>query len=396
MLLDGLKVLDFTQAAGGPFGTQLLGDFGADVIKIEPPTGDHFRPLLKGTWAFSLNRNKKSIALDLKTPEGKEIIHRLIKTADVLIESFVPGTMGRLGLDYEKVKKLNPKIIYCSFSGYGQTGPYRRRAGYDVCAQCESGLMAATGEEGRPYVRIGSSLIDYGTGMYACIGILLALLDRQVTGKGQFIDVSLLDTAVSWMNYRITYYSLTGKNPKRMGSAANFTVPYQVFDTADKPMFIGVSTNKFWKDFCKILNLEDLIEDHRFDTNERRLENKDILIPIIQKELKKHKSAELQKKLEEVGIPCAQVLKISEMVKDPHVNAREMVVDMECPGYGKLKTSGIPIRMTRTKGEIKRRAPLLGEHTVEVLKKANYKDEEINVFFKKGIVFQQKLNKFKS
>jgi len=386
--LHGIKVLDFTQAAGGPYGTQILGDFGAEVIKIEPLTGDHFRPLLKGAWAFSVNRNKKSIALNLKTPEGKDIINNLLKTADVFIEAFVPGTMDKLGFGYEAVRKVNPGIIYCSMSGYGQDGPYSARSGYDVCAQCESGLMASTGEEGRPYVRIGSSLIDYGTGMNACIGILLAILDRQKTGEGQYIDVSLLDTAVSWMNYRITYFSLTGKNPQRLGSAANFTAPYQVFSTADKPLFIGVSTEKFWKIFCKIINLEEYVDDQRFNTNENRLRNREALITLVEGELKKHSSAELREKLDEAGIPCAPVLKVGDTVSDPHIKARQMIVDIDCPGYGRLKTSGIPIRLSRSMGEIKSVAPLLGEHTVKILEENGFSEDQIAYLQERGVILQ--------
>jgi len=386
--LDGIRVLDFTQVAGGPYGAQILGDFGADVKKIEPLTGDHFRNKFGGIWCFSLNRNKRGLALSLKSDEGRDIVKRLIKTADVFFEAFVPGTMERLGFGYDAVKKLNPKIIYCSFSGYGQTGPYRDRAGYDVCAQAESGLMAATGEEGQSYVRTGTSMIDYGTGMNACIGILLALLDKKKTGEGQYLEVSLLDTAVSWMNYRITYYSPTGKNPPRVGSAASFSCPYQVFETADKPMFIGVSTDKNWKIFCRELDLQTLSEDPRFAANEKRLENREILVPLLQKELKRYSSSELIDKLGTIGIPYAQVLKVGEMMELPHVNDTGMVVKMDSPGRGKLSIPGIPIRMSSSKGEIRRRAPELGEDTDEILKEIGYGDEEIDRLQKKGIIGQ--------
>lgn len=386
--LDGIKVLDFTQAAGGPFGGQLLGDMGADVIKIEPLTGDHFRHMLGGAWTAAINRNKRGIAVDLKKPEGKEIILKMAKNADVFMEAFVPGVMDKLGLGYGVIKEINPRIIYCSISGYGQTGPYRGRAGYDVCAQCESGIMAATGEEGRPYVRIGSSLIDYGTGMYAAYGIALALLEREKTGRGQQIDVSLLDTGVSWMNYWITYYSLYHENPPRLGSGHQYAAPYQVFETKDRPMFIGVSTDKFWKSFCQVLNLPELAADPRFATNDDRVKNRAELVPLVQKVIKEYTSAELLEKLDAVGIPCAPVNKIGDMVADPHVQERETVITMEYPGFGKILVPGIPLRLSETPGEIRRAAPLLGEHTVEVLAEAGYTEAEIKQLLEKKVVLQ--------
>ena len=384
--LDGIRVLDFTQVAGGPYGAQILGDFGADVIKIEPLSGDHFRGKFDGTWCFSLNRNKRGLALNLKTEEGREIVNKLIKTADVFFEAFVPGTMERLGFGYDTVNRLNPAVIYCSFSGYGQTGPYRNRAGYDVCAQAESGIMAATGEEGRPHVRIGASAIDYGTGMNACIGILLALLDREKTGKGQHIDVSLLATGLSWMNYRISYYSLTGKNPGRVGSAATFNCPYQVFETADVPMFIGVSTDKFWKIFCRELDFEELVDDPRFITNDKRLENSKILIPLLTEALRGYTSDDLAEKLGSVGIPYAKVLKVGEMMELPHVKETGMVISMDSSEHGRLAVPAVPIRMSGSAGEIRRSAPRIGEHTNEILREIGYTDVEIDRLQKKSAI----------
>lgn len=385
--LDNIKVLDFTQAAGGPFGSQMLGDMGADVIKIEPLSGDHFRFSLKGVWIPTLNRNKRSIAINLKDTEGRKAILNLAEKADVLFESFVPGTMDGLGLGYEVIEAVNPGIIYCSLTGYGQKGLYRQRAGYDVCAQAESGLMAATGEEGRPHVRIGASVVDYGTGMFAAYGITLALLERQKTGRGQYIDVSLLDTAVTFMNYWYTYYYVTGEDPPRMGTGHLNAVPYQVFEASDRPVFVGVSTNKFWETFCDLFNLNHLAGDPRFATNAGRVKNREQLVPLLQEVLRQYDSAELTARLNSGGIPCAIVMKVSEAVEDPHIK-ENILVETDCRNFGRLKIPGIPVRLSDTPGEIKRPGPLLGEHTVEILKETGYSDDEINQLIEKKVILQ--------
>jgi len=386
--LEGIKVLNFTQGAGGPFGAMMLGDMGADVIKIEPPTGDHFRPTLGGAWVVVVNRNKRSLVLNLKTKEAREIALKLAEKADILMEAFVPGVMDKLGLGYDTIKKINPGIIYCSVSGYGQDGPYRERAGYDIAAQCESGLLAATGEADRPPVRVGSSLIDYGTGMYGAYTIALALMHREKTGKGQYIDVSLFDTAVSWMNYWIAFYSLRGINPPRVGSGHALGAPYQVFDTKDLPVFIGVSTDKFWKDFCKILKLDNMVDDPRFATNEQRVKNKSELLPLIFEVLKQYSSKEIREKMESVGIPCARVQQVSDVIKDPHVIERKMVIEMDYAPTGRVKVPSIPYRMSETPGEIRCPAPVLGEHTFEVLKEIGYSEEELRQLQEKKIIMQ--------
>jgi len=386
--LEGLRILDFTQAAGGPFGSMTLADMGADVIKVEPLTGDHFRPMMGGAWSVVVNRNKRGLAIDLRNPEAKEVIFRLIKDADVFMEAFVPGVMERLGFSYETVNKVNPRIIYCSVSGYGQTGPYRNRPGYDVCAQAECGLMAATGEPGRPPVRVASSLIDYGTGLFGAFAILLAVLTRQKTGEGQYIDVSLFDTAVSWMNYWITYYSITGEDPPRVGSGHLYAAPYQVFETKDEPLFIGVSTEKMWQDFGRILNLGELVTDLRFAKNADRIKNRDELISIIQGVLKNYSSIELKEMIDPVGIPCARVLPISKVVENEHVKEREVIIEIDDPALGRVKVPGIPFRMSKSLGQIRRSTPRVGEHTVEILKEAGYNEAEISSFIEKKIVLQ--------
>lgn len=386
--LEGIKVVDFTQAAGGPFGAMLLGDLGADVIKVEPLAGDHFRVVLGGAWVAAINRNKRGLAVDLRAPEGKEIARKLVTEADVLMEAFVPGVMDRLGLGYAEVSKINPQIIYCSISGYGQTGPYRERAGYDACAQCESGLMAATGEEGRPPVRVGSSLIDYGTGLYAAFAIMAALRYRDQTGSGQHIDTSLLETGISFMNYWITLYSLTGQNPPRVGSGHAMAVPYQVFATKDVPVFIGVSSERAYQAFCKALNCPELAEDPRFLTNDDRCKNRDALVPLVQDLLKQLTSGEILAKMNAIGIPCAPVLTVGEMMQDPHVKERGMIVEMEYPCFGKIKVPNIAFRLSKSPGAIKRPAPVVGQHTVEILKEVGYSEEQIKELLAKKVVLQ--------
>jgi|WetSurMetagenome_2_1015567.scaffolds.fasta_scaffold92117_2 crotonobetainyl-CoA:carnitine CoA-transferase CaiB-like acyl-CoA transferase len=386
--LNGIKVLDFSQAAAGPFCTMLLGNMGADVIKIEPFSGDHFRPFMGGAWSSSINLSKRSLAINLKENEGKDIILKMAEKADVLIEAFVPGTMDKLGLGYRDISAVNQRIIYCSISGYGQSGPYRGRSGYDVCAQCESGLMAATGDEGSPYVRIASSLMDYGTGMYAAFGIALALRHRDRTGEGQQLDLSLLDTAVSWMNYWITYYSLTGKNPPRAGSGHLFAAPYQVFETKDKPMFIGVSTDKFWKIFCEIIKIQHLVNDPRFATNANRTENRHILLPLIKEELKKYTRSWLMSKLSDAGIPCAQVFTVGEMLDDEHVNARRMVVELTDPQLGPVKVINVPLRMSKSQGSVRSPSPMIGQHSIEVLQEAGFSEEAIQNLQRQGVIRQ--------
>ncbi|HAG09613.1 MAG TPA: formyl-CoA transferase [Desulfotomaculum sp.] len=386
--LEGIKVLDFTQAAGGPFGGMILGDMGAEVIKVEPPSGDHFRPTMGGAWSVVVNRNKRGLAIDLRTPEAKEVIFRLVKEADVFMEAFVPGVMERLGFNYEQVSKINPKIIYCSISGYGQSGPYKKRPGYDICAQAESGLMAATGEPDRPPVRIASSLIDYGTGMYGVIGILMALMVREKTGKGQYIDVSLFDTAVSWMNYWITFCSITGQNPPRVGSGHLLGAPYQVFNTKDDPLFIGVSTEKMWKEFCRLLNLSHLYDDPRFVKNADRTKNRADLISLVQEILSKYGSVELKEMMDSVGIPCARVMTVSQVIEDPHVGERGVVVELNDPVLGKVKVPGIALRLSDTPGQIKTSTPRIGEHSTDILKEAGFGEEEIENLINKKVIFQ--------
>jgi crotonobetainyl-CoA:carnitine CoA-transferase CaiB-like acyl-CoA transferase len=306
--LRGTRVVDLSHAVAGPFCTMLLADLGADVVKVEPPSGDHFRPALDGAYYAAINRNKRGICLDLKRSNGKDALSRLLRTADVFVESFTPGTIDRLGFGYEEVKALAPGVIYCSVSGFGQDGPYRDLPGYDVIAQAMSGIMMATGEPDRPPVRIAPSLIDMGTGMNLAIGILASLLDRQSTGEGQQVDVSLLETAIWWMGAFIVQHAMTGEEPRRIGSALGSFAPYQVFTAADGPVFVGVSTQRFWQRFCQVLDLEELLEDPLFSDMSSRVNNREALNRIVAAALQDLTVSEAIGRLREAGVPCAPVL----------------------------------------------------------------------------------------
>ncbi|MDY6934668.1 MAG: CaiB/BaiF CoA-transferase family protein [Spirochaetota bacterium] len=383
--LENIKVLDLSQSAAGPFCTMILGDMGAEVIKVEPLIGDAFRPILGGAWSMILNRNKRSLALNLKTDEGKEIALKLAKEADIFLEAFTPGTIAKLGLGYDVVSAINKRIIYCSLSGYGQSGPYSSRAGYDVCSQAECGIMAATGEPEGGFVRIGTSAIDYGTGMFALIGMLLALRVRDETGKGQQIDVSLFDTGVTWMNYWFAHYALTGKNPPRLGSGHEFATPYQVFQTKDKPLFIGVASDKAFIEFCKEVGLDEILEDPKFNNIFSRLVNRDELTQIVQERVKQFTREEMIQKLDPYGVPYAPVNTISEVAEDPHIKSRENLIDMDTE-KGRIKVPGMAVRLSETPGRVARPSPRIGEHTEEILTELGYTEDAVKQLRDKKII----------
>jgi crotonobetainyl-CoA:carnitine CoA-transferase CaiB-like acyl-CoA transferase len=366
----------------------LLADMGADVIKIEPPRGEHYRYAQDGAILIAANRNKRGIALDLRKREGQEIVLKMVRKADVFAENFVPGTADRLGLGYDTVSQVNPRIIYCSISGFGQTGPYRQRPSYDVIAQAMSGIMMATGESGRQPVRQAISIIDEAAGLYAASAIALSLFQRGKTGKGQRIDISLLDTAVSAVGYYLTHYSFSGKVPSRMGSGHAAWTPYQVFDTKDKPIFIGVSTDRFWKSFCRALSLDDLGNDPRYSTNNRRLEHRDELVSKIGRVCKQYDSLELESKLVAAGVPCSCLLTVAEVSENHQVQFRQIIEECDYPGVGKVKVVRTPIIVSGELPKTRIRAPQLGEHTSEILQGLGYSAKEIHQLIDGGVAFQ--------
>jgi len=386
--LKGLKVLDFSHAADGPTCGLLLAQAGADVIKVEPLQGEPYRRGPVAAAFYSANRNKRGLALNLRSPEGREIAQKLAAKADIIVESFTPGVAGRLGIGYAEIDKLNPRIIYCSVSGFGQSGPYSQRPVYDPAIQAISGFMATTGEAGRPPVRVAPGVIGLGTAFIASWGIALAVIARQQTGKGQHIDAAFFDTAVFFMGFIIAGYSIAGFTLPRMGSANPVFVPYQCFEAADRYVFIGITHDRFWQAFCTALGLEDLGSDERYKTAEGRLLHRDEMVAEVAAELKRFLSSEILARLEAADVPCAPVQEISEVIDDPQVLARSMLIDMQYPGTGSMKLAGLPFKASgmETPGPV--RAPLLGEHTEEILAEMGYDKAAIDSLELKGVIFK--------
>jgi crotonobetainyl-CoA:carnitine CoA-transferase CaiB-like acyl-CoA transferase len=385
-ILDNILVVDLSRALAGPYCTMLLGDMGATVLKIEEPCGgDDSRlwgpPFLEDESAYflSINRNKKSLTLNLKNPQGIEILKKLILKADILVENFKPGTMKKMGLDYESVHKLNPSLIYCSISGFGQTGPYAGKPGYDLIAQGMGGLMGITGVEGKEPVKAGVAIADIGGGMFGLIGILAALYARQSTGQGQWIDVSLFEGQISWMTYQAESYLLSGENPPKLGSAHPTIAPYQAFKTQDIYINIAVGNDKLWSSFCQALNKPEWIEDARFKNNALRVQNRPLLVNLIEEVLQAQPGAYWLTKLEEAKVPAGPVYSMAQIFSDPQTLARNMLIEMEHPKIKNLKLVGSPIKFSSCSLEFKLPPPLLGEHTEEILKVyLNLSPEEIN------------------
>ena len=383
--LRGIRVLDLSRVLAGPFCSMILSDLGAEVIKVEMPgEGDDTRtypPFIGGlsSYFMSVNRGKKSVTLDLKKAEAREAIYRLAERSDIFLENFRPGVTARLGVDYENIRKVNPGIIYCSISSFGQTGPYASWPGYDIIIQGMGGLMGITGEPGRPPVRVGIAISDIGAGMWAAIAILAALRVRAKTGVGQYIDISLLDGVVSWMTYAAGIYFATGRPPERMGSAHPSMVPYQAFEAGDgKYLLIAAGNDRLWATLCEGMGLKELAEDPRFSTMDRRVENRGELIPILEREFRKRPRDEWLERLRRLGFPCGPVYTLDEVFRDPHVLSRGMLIEMEHPELGVIKQIGPPMKFSETPCTVGSPPPRLGEHTEEVLRAvAGYSDEEI-------------------
>lgn len=371
--LDGLTVLDITNHLSGPYCSMLLADHGADVIKIERPgTGDDARkmpPFVGGEGAPFMvwNRNKRSIALDLKSPEGKEAVLRLVDGADIVIENNRPGAMDRLGLGWDVLHARNPRLILGSISGFGQTGPYRERGGFDLVAQGMSGLMSVCGPADGPPHRLPIAISDVAAGMHLAIGVLAAVEARHRTGRGQHVETSLLESALSLEVYEAAHVFATGERPQRLGQAHRGSSPYQAFQTADGWITVGAGQQNFWERLTEILGAPELAADPRFRTNADRVRNNDTLVDVLQAYLRTRPSQHWLDAMDAAAIPCGPILHCEEVLADPHVLARDMVVETDHPTAGRFRTLGVPVKMSETPGAVTRPAPRLGEHTAEIL-----------------------------
>ena len=383
--LAGLRVLDVSQIMAGPFCGMLLGDMGADVIKIETPgIGDQTRALmgfrLKGNDSagfLALNRNKRSVELDLKHPAGREAFYELVRQADVLVENNRPGVAARLKIDYPTLSELNPRLVYASISGFGQTGPWSRRPGLDLIAQAMTGIMSVMGHPGAAPVKSSVPLADLGAGLFAAYGILSALIGRGHTGKGQFVDASLFETALGLSVWETAEYWGTGQLPVPLGSANRMSAPYQAVRASDRYLVIGAANAKLWTALCEVIGREALIADPRFVDNAARLRNREALVAEIESALADRTADEWVEALLAAGVPAARIHDYAEALTSEQAIAREMVIEIEHPVEGRVRVLGFPVKLSATPQQVRRAPPLLGQHTDEVLGEIGFSSERI-------------------
>jgi crotonobetainyl-CoA:carnitine CoA-transferase CaiB-like acyl-CoA transferase len=381
-LLDGIVVLDATQVMAGPYCAMLLADMGARVIKVEPPDGDSTRSMAGARGNDSpaynaVNRGKQGIVLDLNDTQGREVFKRLARSADILVENYRPGVMTRLGLDYGTLRRDHPRLIYASISGHGQTGPWAAKGGFDLIAQGLSGVMSVTGRPNEAPVKAGVPLTDLGAGLFALIGILAALRHRDQTGHGQHIDTSLVDAGLALSVWEVTEYFSSGQVPGPLGSAHRMTAPYQAFKCADGYITIGAANDRNFTKLARLLGHHEWLTDPRFNADHQRVAHRDELAALIEAATVREPRAHWIAELEQAGVPCGPILDYEDALTTPQAMAREMTVDVEHPTLGPLRTLGTPIKMSETPLNPRRRSPMLGEHTDEVLQWAGYSDNEI-------------------
>jgi formyl-CoA transferase len=394
LALENLTVIDLTQVMAGPFCCQLLGDLGADVIKVEPVgRGDatreatgHRLPRGESAAFLAVNRNKRSIAIDLQTQAGLAAFRRLAEKADIVVESFRPGVAARLGVDYASLREVNERLVYASISGFGQTGPYAARPGYDLIAQAMSGIMSVTGSPGGAPVKSGVPVADMSAGMLCAVGILSACLARTVTGRGQAVDTSLYDAALAVSVWETAELWATGEAPARLGSAHRVNAPYEALPTRDGYLTIGANNARLWERLCVVLDRSDLLADTRFATNADRVRHRAELASELTRALSTRDTEEWVSLLLDAGVPAGPIRDYRESCADPHTLAREMVVEMDHPVEGRVRALGIPVKLSETAGSVRRVPPQLGEHTDEILRAAGYSDAEIGELRSEGAV----------
>jgi CoA:oxalate CoA-transferase len=374
LALQGVRVLDLTRVLAGPFAGMVLADLGADVVKVEQPgSGDDSRaypPHIQGEsmYFMSLNRNKRSLTLDLKNPAGKGILRALVRRADVLIENYRPGTMERLGLGYDTLQAENPRLVYAAVSGFGQTGPYSQRAAYDAVVQAMGGLMSITGPEGGPATRVGTSIADITAGLFTTVGILAAIASRTESGRGQMVDVAMLDSLVAVLENAVARYTATGDVPGPLGNRHPAIFPFEPFDTADGQIMVAAGNNELWARLCRTLGADELASDPRFCTNPLRHDHHAEMRAALTVAFRLKTTAEWQAALDDAGVPNGPINTIDAVVHDPQVQARGMIQTVTHPVAGETSLPGLPIKLSETPGNIRRPAPVLGEHSAEVLR----------------------------
>jgi len=389
--LAGVRVLELAQIMAGPTSGMLLADLGADVIKVEKlPGGDDTRrmnrPSVNGESAafMAMNRNKRGIALNLKLSAAQDALKRMAAQADVLTENYRKGTMEKLGIGYETLKAVNPALIYCSISGYGRTGPYADKGGFDLIAQGMSGLMAITGEPGGEPVKAGSPITDISSGLLATLGIVSAYVHRLKTGQGQFVDTSLFEAGIQQTYWQAAIYFATGESPGPSGSAHILSAPYQAFHARDGWLTIGGANQSNWQRLARVLGAPQWLEDSRFLTNADRMKHLDALVALMNERLAAKTVREWIELLEREGVPCGPINSIAQMLADPQTLAREMVVELEHPKAGRTRALGLPIKLSATPGRVTRPAPTLGQHTREVLAEFGFGESEVEALIREG------------
>ena len=390
--LSGVRVLDLTRVLAGPFCTMILGDMGADVVKVEEPgKGDDTRswpPFTEGeaTYFLAVNRNKKSLTLNLKAPAGRRVLERLAKTSDVLVENFRPGTMDKLGVGYAALRTLNPRLIYCSISGFGESGPQAHRAGYDLVVQAESGIMDLTGFADGPPVKVGNSIADLVSGMAAAHAVTLALLARQRTRRGQKVEIGMLDVMASLLTYQAGMYFNAGRTPTRQGNAHPSIVPYEVFKASDAYITLGVANNSLWERACGAMDRRDLVGDARYATEGARVQHRATLIPLLNEILGGRTAEEWTKRFEAAGVPAGRIRTVAEVCESEHLKARGMIVRLPHPKARHVTMMGVPMRLHATPPGAAAPPPTLGQHTDQVLRALGYRPAAVRRLRADGVV----------